>query len=89
MLVCCEKGSQVTFHSMTSSDDSVLTSGTDLGIQLVVTAAADEMTSRALHDPGILSHVLKADRAFRVRDLGSLCRAATSNLSPLLHEILH
>ena len=74
---------------MTSSDDCVLTSGTNLGVKVVVTAAADEMASGALHDPGILGQVLKADRTFRVRDLGSLGRAATSNLSPLLYEILH
>ena len=89
MLVSCEEGPKVTFHAMTSSDDSVLTTGTNLGVQLVVAAAADEMTSGALHDPGILGHALKADRALWVWNLRSLGRCATSNLFPLLHEILH
>ena len=65
-LVCGKEGPQITFHAVTSSDDSVLTTGAKLWIQLVVTAAADEMTRGALHDSGSLGHVLKADWAFRV-----------------------
>ena len=47
---------------MTPSNDLLLAGGASLAHQLVVAAAADEVTQAAHHDPGVLSHVLEAGR---------------------------
>ena len=62
---------------MTSSHDLHNAEGASLVHQLVTATVTDEMTCLALHDPGVLSHVLVADGTLWVRDLG------------ILYQILH
>ena len=57
---------------MTSSHDLHIAEGASLVHQLVTATITDEMTHLALHDPGVLSHVLVADGTLWVRDLGTL-----------------
>ena len=52
---------------MTSSHDLHIAEGASLVHQLVTATITDEMTHLALHDPGVLSHVLVADGTLWVK----------------------
>ena len=66
-----KKALQVGLHAVTPPNDWLRTRRTDFGLKFVVAASADEMASRALHDPGVLDDVLKTNGALRVWNLGS------------------
>ena len=53
---------------MTPPNDWFRTRWTDLGPKFIMTAAAGEMASGALHDPGVLGDVLKTNGTLRVWD---------------------
>ena len=84
-----KKGPQIALHAVTSTNDPVLAGGTNLRVQLVITIPTDEVAGGTLHNPGVLGHVLHANRAFRVRDWRPLDRCFTGNLSTFLHETVH
>lgn len=86
-----EESPQVVLHAEVSSNHAHLARGANLSLQLVVTSFTHGMTTVALHDLGLMSHVLQADRAFWLRNLRlwDSCNSSTSDLSTLINETLH
>ena len=50
---------------MTPSCDGLAASGADAVVQSVEASLAEKMAQAALHDPGLVGHVLKTNRTIR------------------------